>query len=179
MRKILLLVTFLLIFFNLFVFSVNAQSSYVLPYPSSMPGSSFYRLHLLEELILKYWYYGDFGQFTYSLKESDKYLVEAKTLFEYKQYLLGYKALEKSNKYFLNTMPNLLSAREHGKDIKDKIVILSEASKKHQEELVILEKELPQNFVWSPEKAASQNLPISKLILESIKLREKYEKTNI
>lgn len=179
MRKILLLVIFLLIFFNLFTIRADAESSYVLPYPSSMPGNSFYKLHLLEEAILKYWYFGDFGQFNYNLKQSDKYLVEAKTLFEYKQYLLAYKALEKSNKYFLSTMPNLLSAREHGKDIADKVFILKEASRKHQEELNTLGKELPQDFVWSPEKAASQNLPISKLISESIKLREKYEKTNI
>ena len=66
-----------------------AESQYVLPYPSAMPGSFLYKLNLVQEEILRYWYFGDFGQFKYNLGLSDKYLVEAKTLFEYKQYLLA------------------------------------------------------------------------------------------
>ena len=172
MRKILLLVTLLLTFFNLFAFSATADSSYVLPYPSSMPGSSFYKLGLLKEYILKYWYFGDFGQFTYNLKESDRYLVEAKTLFEYKQYLLAYQSLRKSNQYFKNTAPYLLKAKEHGKDIKDKSIILKEAGRKHLQVLNILKSELPSEFTWTPEKDSSQSLEISRLLKASIDLRE-------
>ncbi len=42
---------------------VHAQSSYVLPYPSFMPGSIFYKIHRVGETMLKYWYFGNFGQF--------------------------------------------------------------------------------------------------------------------
>ena len=59
-----------------------AESDYVLPYPSSMPGSKFYQIRLIWDEVKKYWYFGSFGQFEYNLKQSDKYLVEAKTLFE-------------------------------------------------------------------------------------------------
>src|SRR3989344_5431061 len=91
-----------LIFFLFFLFTKTAlaDSSYVLPYPSAMPGSNFYKLHVLYEQLSRYWYFGDFGQFKFSLRYADKYLVEAKILFEYKQYLLGYSALDKSNLYF-------------------------------------------------------------------------------
>ncbi|OGH08649.1 MAG: hypothetical protein A2152_03230 [Candidatus Levybacteria bacterium RBG_16_35_6] len=179
MRRLILLVTFLFILCNFFAYSVYAQSNYVLPYPSSMPGSYFYKLHLIEEYFLKYWYFGDFGQFNYNLKESDKYLVEAKTLFEYKQYLLAYNSLKKSNKYFQNTFPYLLSAKDHGKNINDKTLLFKEAGKKHKEVLVKLKNEVPAEFNWTPEKEISQNLNLFDLIDESIKIREKYEKISI
>src|SRR5687768_12398331 len=85
--------------------STLAQSDYVLPYPSSMPGSSLYKIRLIFEEINKYWYFGNISQFTYNLRQSDKYLIEAKTLFEYKQYFLAYQALEKSNHYFNKISP--------------------------------------------------------------------------
>ncbi|MCL4418206.1 MAG: hypothetical protein M1365_16230 [Actinobacteria bacterium] len=94
----------------------SAQSSYVLPYPSAMPGSSSYKIHQLYESIIKYWYFGNLGQFKYNLKQSDKYLVEAKTLFEYNQYLLASKALTKSDYYFKNIEPYLLKAKNEIKN---------------------------------------------------------------
>lgn len=155
-----------------------ASSNYVLPYPSFMPGSKIYTLHVIWEKAMKYWYFGDFGQFDYNLQESDKYLVEAKTLFEYKQYLLAYKALQKSNSYFINTAPSLVNAKKHGKNITEKISILRQASEKHIEVLDTLRQNVPLDFVWSPEKSASQNLDISSLISQSLSLRESYEKNN-
>ena len=77
-----------LFFIILIPSSVYAQSSYVLPYPSQMPGGLYYKIHLIYENVSKYWYFGDFGRFDYNLKQSDKYLVETKTLFEYKQILV-------------------------------------------------------------------------------------------
>ena len=58
-----------------------AESPYVLPYPSAMPGSIFYKLNLIQDELLRFWYFGDFGQFKYNLAQSDKYLVEAINLF--------------------------------------------------------------------------------------------------
>lgn len=166
---------FLLVFFFLAVFktSVFAQSTYVLPYPSDMPGGLSYKIHLLYENISKYWYFGDFGQFNYNLKMADKYLVEAKTLFEYKQYLLGDRALRKSDLYFTNIFPNLARAEKDGKNTTQKIEILREASQKHIEALEQMKKDTPSIFVWEPEKSAPTTLSLEKALNESIQLREK------
>ena len=151
-----------------------ASSSYVLPYPSTMPGSIFYKVHLAEEKLLQYWYFGNFGQFLYNLKESDKYLVEAKTLFEYNQYLLGYSALEKSDLYFEKTLPFLVYAKKERKNISDNRTMLSEASKKHIEVLLKITSEVPETFNWTPEKSSATELKLFDAINNSIAIREKY-----
>ncbi len=149
-----------------------AQSNYVLPYPSSMPSNFSYKIHLLYENISKYWYFGDFGQFDYSLKMADKYLVEAKTLFEYKQYLLGYKALKKSDKYFINILPNLVRAEKNGKNILQKRIILKEAARKHIEILNRMQINSPDVFNWLPEKELPTMLNIKNAIGNSINVRK-------
>lgn len=168
-KKILVLVFFLLLIFN--SHSANAASDYVLPYPSFMPGSSLYKLHQIFEYAMKYWYFGNFGQFNYNLKESDKYLVEARTLFEYKQYLLAHTALEKSNYFFKNTKPYLQKAKQQGKDIDEKLSILNSASQKHIEILQIIKKEVPDKFTWSPEKSKKEDLFLHLEIDKTIKIR--------
>ncbi len=119
-------------------------------------------------------YFGNFGKFDYNLSLSDKYLVEAKTLFDYKQYLLAYKALEKSNHYFLNTAPYLQKATEEGRDVSQKKAIFRLASEKHREVLQDLIKTVPQIFVWKPEKISSTTLDIKNLIDISIRIRASY-----
>jgi len=164
----------LLVFFFLFFSkaSVFAQSNYVLPYPSSMPGSMSYKIHLIYEDISKYWYFGDFGQFDYNLKMADKYLVEAKTLFEYNQYLLGYEALKKSDQYFINILPNLNKAIINGKNIAQKNIIYVDASQKHIEVLKKIQDSTPSNFIWEPEKSAPTTLNLKGALDASIQLRE-------
>ncbi len=165
----------LLLFLFLFLPNlVIADSPYVLPYPSAMPGGIVYKIHLAWEKLSQYWYFGDFGQFDYNLKESDKYLVEAKTLFEYNQYLLGYNALQKSNMYFMLTLPDLETAKNHGKDITDKRILLSQAADKHIEILEKLKMEVPLTFTWQPEKSNATVLNIKSLIDFGIGIRQKY-----
>lgn len=150
-----------------------AQSSYVLPYPSVMPGGFSYKIHQVYEVISRYWYFGDFGQFDYNLKMSDKYLVEAKTLFEYRQYLLGYNALIKSDQYFVNILPNLVRANINGKSIFQKREIYNEAAQKHIEILKDMSINNPDIFNWQPEKVASTKLDIKNAILKSIETRKR------
>jgi len=153
--------------------SVYAQTSYVLPYPSQMPGSSFYKLNLVKEKIFKYWYFGDFGQFNYNLKMTDKYLVEAKTLFEYRQYLLGHRALKKSDQYFVNVLPSLVRAERNGKNTLQKRAVLNEASQKHIEVIRKMKNSTPGALIWKPEKSAPTSLDLKKAFNESVHLREK------
>ena len=168
---------FLVVLIFLFLVSaptqVFAQSSYVLPYPSFMPGSIFYKVNLIKEEISKYWYFGNFGQFKYNLKQSDKYLIEAKTLFEYKQYLLAVNALEKSDFHFSKTKPSLLNAEREGKNISQNLLTLESAKEKHIEILEKISKEVPENFLWQPEKKKPTTLYLRKEIREAIDIKKK------
>ena len=159
----------MLIFCFLVIFPLPtfADSQYILPYPSMMPGSIWYKIHSVQESLMKYWYFGDFGQFEYNLKEADKYLVEAKTLFEYNQYLLGYDALLKSDRFFRNTKPFLVRAQEDGKNISEKNTILKQAAQKHIQTLEKMKNGVPSTFTWSPEKGPATQLNLSTAINNS------------
>lgn len=137
--------------FLLLPIGVYADSSYVLPYPSEMPGSRFYQAQLFIEKISEFWYFGSFGQFKYSLNNSDKYLVEAKTLLEYNQFLLAVSSLKISNDYFSNVPKYLKKARSEGKNISESLNIFNSAKKKHIEVLTKLKKEVPATLTWKPE----------------------------
>lgn len=163
------------IFFFIFLFSSSlsfADSAYVLPYPSAMPGSRFYALFEIKDRISQIFYFGDFGSFKYNLSQSDKYLVESKTLFEYSQYLLAEESLKKSDSYFLKITPGLISASNNGKVVSEKQNVLDNASLKHIEVLEKLKTELPSRFDWNPEKGQAKTIDIEKLIEESIKVRK-------
>ncbi|RJQ37749.1 hypothetical protein C4559_03370 [Candidatus Microgenomates bacterium] len=171
MRTFLLLIS-LISYLSFLTPNVFAQSNYVLPYPSSMPGSSTYRVHLLWDKMMQYWYFGDFGQFKYNLKQADKYLVEAKTLFEYKQYLLAVKALNKSDYYFKETNKYLIKARLDGKDTSVNDQLLKSAKEKHKEVLQDLTNIVPDQFLWQPEKDNSTKLNLKEIMNNSIKTKE-------
>lgn len=168
---ILTILFFFLIFFPHFIF---AQSNYVLPYPSFMPGSKLYVMSELWDRVMKYWYFGDFAQFKYSLGQSDKYLVQAKTLFEYKQYLLGYKALQKTDSFFSEAFSSLERAKQKGEDINGKKALFQEAAKRHTEVLRFMESITPEQFTWQPEDNPSTSLQLKANINKSIMLREKF-----
>lgn len=170
LRWVLLL--FLLV--NLSSVRVFAQSDYVLPYPSQMPGGKFYTINQVIEKVSYFWYFGNFGKSYYYQRLSDKYLVEAKTLFEYKQYLLAYKSLLKSNQYFEKIYPCLISAKIEGKDISEKQEKFRQESLKHLEELNKLKNSTPKEFLWTPEKVKPTLLNVHSLIEASINIRKKY-----
>lgn len=171
------LFTFLLIFLLLQVLPKNAiaESAYVLPYPSVMPGTILYKAHLVLELFQQFWYYGDFGQFKYNLKQADKYLVEAKTLFEYKQYLLAVAALEKSNIYFEKIPKTLELAEKHKKNIFINKHIFQTAALKHKEVILKLLLEVPESYTWRPEKEPETVLELHNKLTEALLIRKKYE----
>jgi hypothetical protein len=151
---------------------VYADSSYVLPYPGVMPGSVWYKMHQVQERLEAYWYYGSFGQLSYHIQQADKYLVEAKTLFEYKQYLLGAQALERSNTYFVKIPSFLIQAQREGKVISDKKIILENASLKHREVLAKMKQDIPRRVDWSPEKESTTELDLHHMIDTSISIRK-------
>ena len=168
MKKIVVIALLFLIFFPPHVF---AESDYVLPYPSSMPGNKLYLVEQLKDKFMQYWYFGNFGQCVYNLGQADKYLVEAKTLFEYKQYLLANQALQKSDYYFQRAPFFLENARKENKNISVQKTVFHDAARKHIEVLQKAESELPENFIWTPEKSSPTALHIKQIISKSIKIR--------
>lgn len=151
--------------------SVFADSEYVLPYPSYMPGNFLYTPRLILSRLSQFVYFGDFGRFKYNLKEADHSLVEAKTLFEYKQYLLASFALKKSDYHFQSIYPSLIQAKKNKKDVSEKEKILKSATAKHMEVLEGLKLKLPEEFIWTPERGAATKINLSKMIGESIRIR--------
>ncbi len=145
----------------LFIFflsvAVPARADYVLPYPSYMPGNKLYRITRIIDVLENYWYFGNIAQQKYHSKLADKYLVEAKTLFEYKQYLLAVDALMRSDAQF-RQLPKNAAVREE--------------AKKHIETLEELIQTVPPQFSWSPEKAAATQLKLKDLLTASITLRQ-------
>lgn len=171
--RVFITATILIFLFILSPAKTYSQSPYTLPYPSTMPGSIFYKAHFVIEKVSKIWYFGNFGQFNYNLKYSDKYLVEAKTLFEYKQYLLAFDALGKSDNYFKNIKPSLLNAKKENKDISEKTIILKNASQKHIEILSRIKENVPDVFDWIPENSSPTKLYLKKSLTNSISIRSK------
>lgn len=152
---------------------VLAQSFYVLPYPGIMPGNKLYYMQELFDSLKGLYSFGDFAQFKYNLSESDKKLVEAKTLFEYGQYPLALRALEKSDNYYRSSYPHLISATRHKKNIKEKLLVYHAASIKHREVLLELAREVPDTFTWMDEKKDPVLLKIKDALLNSAELRLK------
>jgi hypothetical protein len=167
---------FLLLIFFVLLFSnrANAQTSYMLPYPGAMPGSKVYIIDQVWERMMSVWHYGDFGRARFNRQQADKYLVEAKVLFEYGQYLLATQSLSRSDRYFRIIQPALEDAKRHGKDITEEKAIVVSATKKHVQVLEDLKRILPEEFVWTPENDQASQLLLHQLINDSIKQREQW-----
>lgn len=175
MRKKFIHKTTLLFIFLVFFFNLQTRafaSEYVLPYPGFMPGNPLYKTQEMIDKIERFYSFGNFARFKYYLALSDKKLVEAKTLFEYKQYLFAYKALQQSSQNFDQALIFLSNAKNEGKDVSQKKELIKAAAAKHIDELKRLEGVVPETFSWQPEKEASTSLPLKASIEEAIKLRE-------
>ncbi len=173
--RVFCLITYILILFIAF-FSIHNRvfaGEYVLPYPSFMPGNKFYKVTRILDSIERWWYWGSIASFKYHLKLSDKYLIEAKTLFEYKQYQLGVDALKRSDAQIPQVIEFLHSARKEGKDVQKLKIIASDAMVAHALVLEKLSSELPKTYLWTPEKERPVVLDFSLLLNESLAMRKK------
>lgn len=151
--------------------STEVRADYVLPYPSLMPGNKLYNISRLLDSAKSWWYWGRIAQVKYHLQLADKYLVEAKTLFEYKQYPLGLDALHRSDREFL-ALPRLLDqvSREN-KDNTQLVAVVREASLAHGKILQKLAQDLPASFQWQDEHKPPSDLDIGHVLEGSIAIR--------
>ena len=149
------------------------RADYVLPYPSAMPGNKVYKITRVLDRIKKYWYWGNIAQTKYHLELADKYLVEAKTLMEYNQFLLGSNAVTRSDKEFQAIVSNIGWAKKEHKDVSLLIKAVDGASAKHEEVLRVLIDTVPVQFTWTPEKDKPIQLSLRDMLQNSIHLRTK------
>jgi hypothetical protein len=161
--------------FGIFLFLIlgpeRVFAKYVLPYPSAMPGNKMYKAGRLLDMVKGYWHWGNIAQVKYHLALSDKYLVEAKTLMEYEQYLLASDALKRSDVQFERIVVPLKKAIEEKKDVRPLQLTIQDAGFKHREVLANLLEVVPAQFTWSPEKASPTNLNLKDMIKTSEEVR--------
>lgn len=149
---------------------VNAE--YVLPYPSAMPGNKLHTIGRFLDTVKEYWSFGNIAKQRYYRTLSDKYLVQAKTLFEYKQYLLASQSLQTSDNEFKKVSKYLMDAYGENKDISKELETFIEAAQKHIEVLVNEKSTVPDSFEWTPEHESATQLFIGEQILSSIAVRQ-------
>ena len=165
----------ILILFFMFAFTQSVRADYVLPYPSYMPGNKIYKISRIIDKVKFYWYFGNIAKEKYYMGLTDKYLVEAKTLFDYKQYLLAVDALTRSDNALIQVPQYIDGAQRDGVDTKILRATVSDAMTVHLSVLTDLKGRLPENFVWRPEKAKASDLQIAALMDSSIALRKQIQ----
>lgn len=132
-----------------------------------------YKISRIMDGVKKHWYWGSIGAVKYHLALSDKYLVEAKTLFEYKQYLLAEDSLSRSDYQYQQISQFLTQAKKDGKDIALLEQSVREASFVHIQTLHNLRQMVPSEYAWSPEKATPALLPLHQSLDSAIEKRKK------
>lgn len=159
----------------LFFVSTPVFADYVLPYPSYMPGNKLYTISKILEKAEAFWYWGAIGQTKYHMALADKYLVEAKTLFEYKQYILAVAALRESDRYISKVPFDIAWGGQMGKDMSGFEALYKAEREVHRGVLSGLLTTLPAIFVWTPEKAPATTLHIADLLNTSLRLRSDHK----
>jgi hypothetical protein len=162
-----------ILFSVLYLFPLSKpRAEYMLPYPSFMPGNKIYRISRIVDSLNRYWYFGSIAQVKYHLNLSDKYLVEAKTLMEYKQYLLATDALMRSDNECMQVPFYIKQAELEKIDTTNLKMMIIGSMDKHEEVLTNLISTTPIQFVWSPEKSVATTLLIHDNIEKSRTIRK-------
>lgn len=147
---------------------VLAETEYVMPYPGVMPGNKFYKVAEIVAYARGWWSVGNFSQFVYNLSRADIKLIEAKTLFEYKQYLLASKAIDRYKNHLRRAYTHLGKARLEGKNTTEKRQLFTAAIRKHREILEAIKREQPETFLWEAEKSTPQLINIKEMLDDAI-----------
>lgn len=161
-----------IIFFALVLITKTVMAfEYVLPYPSYMPGHQLYYVSYVLDVLKQYWHWGTLATITYRMNLADKNLVEAKTLFEYKQYLLAVNALKRSDKNVSVLAPLLIKAKGEGKNIRQMTKQVVGELESHIAILDAVQRSMPNTFFWQPEKLPPTQLDLNTDIQEAITIR--------
>ncbi len=146
-------------------------AEYVLPYPSFMPGNKIYKITRIIDSLKNYWYFGNIAQEKYHLALADKYLVEAKTLFEYKQYLLGQDAIDRSDSQIRSASISFEKGLKSTEDLSGQLKIFCNALSAHNEVLATTSKSTPEKYIWEDEKKEPVSLNLASRLQHSMGIR--------
>jgi len=146
-------------------------ADYVLPYPSYMPGHVLYVPQKIVDQVQEWWYFGWIGQSIYHRELSDRYLVEADTLFRYNQHKLASEALALSNAHFLQELLTVDDLDSEGYDNGLQRLLLIKQAQAHADMLEHLDEILPKQITWEQEKKDAVVLPLGLLVRQSIIIR--------
>ena len=163
-------VLFFVSYFSFFI-SVVSAADYVLPYPSYMPGNKLYRINEWWDQLQEYWYFGDIAGLKYHRAMADKYLIEAKTLFEYQQYKLAVNALQKSDEHFAHAVVYLIDVTNKHKDDGVQGAVLKQSGEKHTEVIDDLNEFLPDQVTWQEEQKDPEDIPLDMLFTKAKTIR--------
>ncbi len=147
------------------------RADYMLPYPSYMPGNKLYTVSKIVDALNGWWHWGSIGQLKYHMNLADKYLVEAKTLFEYKQYVLALDALARSDKHIALVPRYIELINNEQKESNNFESLFREELDVHARTLSNLQSTLPKEFIWTPEKKPAQTLPLFEILSSAMQLR--------
>lgn len=164
---------FILLYFAFLFLQPVSASDYVFPYPSYMPGHTLYSMSRTIDYVKQWWHWGTFASINYHMALSDKYLVEAKTLIEYKQYFLAVDALTRSDRNIDKLLPLIEKASQEGKDIYPLSRLIESELESHVAVLDNLRRVVPKTVVWQPEKVQATRLDLSDDISDAIIRRNK------
>lgn len=159
------------IFFMILTLARFVDASYVLPYPSLMPGHKLYGVIRIVDDLKRYWYWGNLASYRYSLGQSDKALIEAKTLFEYGQFPLAIAALARSNNHLAGAPQALARAKQEGKVMGRYEEEFNEAMREHAKIITRLLEIVPEEFTWRPEKENPTLLHLHTELTKALLLR--------
>lgn len=155
----------------LFLVPSVSHAAYVLPYPSYMPGNKLYKVSRVVDIAKGWWSWGTIASLKYHMALSDKYLVEAKILFEYGQYLLAFDALTRSDEHARQIKPLIAQGAEEGKDMTRFDALVAEAMTVHMSILDKIRESTPATFLWQPERAKEIHLSIHDRLEQSYVIR--------
>jgi hypothetical protein len=155
----------------------GAESEYTLPYPSYMPGHRLYTAQVIWDRAMEWWYFGDIAKTKYHLELSDRTLVQARTLFDYKQYLLATESLSASNIHFISAVLYASDVESSHKDGGLLLAILRNAADTHTKLLDNLAQNYTEDITWSSERQEPVLLPVPFLLRQSLIIRS-YAKSN-
>jgi hypothetical protein len=137
-----------------------------------MPGNKLYVARQFLEQVQEFWYFGDMSKVKYHIKMADKYLVEAKTLFEYKQIKLGEVSLSISNDHFAKAVLYERDVAYEKKDKGEQEELLKNSGHKHSEIINLLMKDLPEKINWQEEKKDSETIWVHMILKQALIIRQ-------
>ena len=126
---------------------VVEKVEYDLAWPGILPDHPLYKVKMLRDKIWGFLIRDPLKKAQWTLLMADKRVLAAQMLLEKNKLDLAVSTASKAEKYLEKTVENVYEAKERGKTDKTFLDKLSKACLKHQEVLITIEKEMPDDLL--------------------------------